>query len=152
MIGVIAYWEQIGVNTIYLKDIWKDTIKPLGANLLYYVDEKGIAPEHNDVEIIYKTFSTLEKAIAENPEVTYVYLEAERNIPRKIKYTRLKDFAHPKEDVIYVLGKDSTELPLAKLPLKGNHVVTIDTFQGYAIWALVAAGIALYDRKVKGEK
>jgi hypothetical protein len=147
MIGIIAHWETLE-ETEYLKHIWTETVKPLYATHLYFVDKEGNAPKEVDLELTYKTFPTLLDAINEHPEATLIYLEAERNIPNWIDYTYLKDFVHPAEDVIYVFGPDSGGLPLEKLE-KDSKIVTIKTFHDFAIWQIVAIGITLYDRMVK---
>jgi hypothetical protein len=151
MIGVLTFWETfVGVdNPIYLADIWKDTIKPLGATNLFYIDEEGLNPKHGDESLPCKIYPALDDFIAEHKDKTLVYLEAKRNIPEAIKYQELKDFKHPKENVIYLLGKDSSSLPLETLPLKSNFVVSISTRDNLALWSIVVAGIVLYDRKVK---
>jgi len=75
--------------------------------------------------------------------------EAERNIPTGIDYIELKDFIHPIDNVIYVTGKDSGSVPLDSLNLEGHYVVTIKTLNDFAMWAIVIAGIVLYDRNSK---
>ena len=150
MIGIIAHWETLE-ETQYLKHIWIETVKPLYGTHIYFVDEEGNAPKEIDLELTYKTFPNLLDAINEHPDATYVFLEAERNIPDNINYTYLKDFVHPKEDVFYVLGKDSGTLSLDKIDKFDNKfkVVSIKTFYNFAMWAIVITGIVLYDRKVK---
>lgn len=147
MIGIIAHWEDIE-ETPYLKHIWKDTIKPLYADTLYFIDKDGTAPKEFDLEITYKTFPTLLDALNENPDATFVFVEGERNIKEGINYTYLVDFLHPNEDVFYIFGPDSGVLPLEMLE-KDSKIVTIKTFYDFALWQIVAVGIVLYDRKVK---
>lgn len=151
MIGVLAFWETfVGVdNPIYLADIWKDTVKPLGATNLFYVDEERLNPQHGDELLPCTIYPKLDDFIAKHKNKTLVYLEAERNMEKDVEFENLEDFKHPEEDVIYVIGKDSASLPLEKLPLENNHVVTIATRDNLALWSIVVAGIVLYDRKVK---
>ena len=148
MIGVIAHWEDIE-ETPYLKHIWKDTVKPLGATHLYFIDEDGTAPKEFDLELTYKTFPTLDKALAEHPKAHYVFLEAERNIPQSLNYWELSDFVLPEDNVFLVLGKDSDALALENLPIDDPVIVSIKTVKGYAMWAIVVAGIVLYQRKIQ---
>ena len=136
MIGVIAHWEEIE-ETPYLKHIWKDTVKPLYADTLYFVDEEGTAPKEFDLELNYKTFPTLEKALQEHPDAHYVFLEAERNIPEEMFYWKLNDFVIPEENVFFVLGKDSGSLDLENLQLNNPVIVSIETFSKFALWAVV---------------
>ena len=147
MIGVIAHWEDLD-TTPYVRHIWKDTVKPLFATHLYFVDVDGTAPKEMDLELTYKSFSTLEDALNEHLDAKFVFLEAERNIPPGINYTYLEDFVHPEDDVFYVFGPDSGKLPLEKLE-KDESIVVVNTFYNFAMWAIVVAGIVLYDRKVK---
>lgn len=151
MIGIATYWETFtGVDhPIYLIDIWKDTVKPLGGTHLFYIDEEKLNPTCPDRDIAHKNYPSLKALLKDHSKAKFVFLEAERNIPKKIKFSYLEDFKHPKKNVIYVFGKDSGALPLEDLPLKGNHIVTIKTQKDYSMWALIVAGIVLYDRKVK---
>lgn len=151
MIGVVTFWETFqGVdNPIYIGDIWANTVRPLGGTHLFFVDYQGIGTPKVDGSIVSKTYSSFQEVVDDNPKATYVYLAAERNIPKDIDFTYLKNFVHPKEDVIYVVGKDSGTM-LEEVPLlKGNHVVSIAADDNLALWALIVIGITLYDRKVK---
>lgn len=148
MIGIIAYWEDLD-TTPYVKHIWKDTVKPLEGTHLYFVDEDGTAPKEFDLEITYKTFPTLDEALAEHPKAHYVFLEAERNIPESLNYWDLSDFQMPEDNLFFVLGKDSGALDLMNLPIDDPVIVSIDTVSGFAMWAIVVAGIVLYQRKVQ---
>ncbi|MBU0572688.1 hypothetical protein KKH23_02920 [Patescibacteria group bacterium] len=151
MVGVVTFWETfIGVdNPIYIGDIWANTIRPLGGTHLFYVDQQGIGTPSIDASIVSKTYSTFQEVLDDNPDATYVFLEAERSIPKGTDFTYLKDFVHPKEDVIYVFGKDSSDVFTENLPLEGNHVVSITTNDNLVLWSLITVGIVLYDRKVK---
>lgn len=151
MIGVVTYWnEQVLVNSKILDtDIWKDTIRPLGGTHLLIVDQSNLNPQWGDISISYENYPTLETIFNAYPDSTYVYLESTRNIPENISYTYLKDFVHPAEDVIYVTSCDESVLPIGELPMKGNNVVAIETIDELAIWAVVVAGVVLYDRMVK---
>lgn len=151
MIGVSIFWETFaGVeHPIYKYDVFKDTFRPLGATNLFFIDEEGLNPQSSDELLPATAFASLNDFINEHGNKTLVYLEAARNIPEGIDYQNLKDFQHPAEDVVYVLGKDSSSLPLSELPLKNNYVVNIPTNDGLALWSVVAAGLTLYDRKIK---
>jgi len=148
MIGVIAHWEDLD-NLKDLKHLWKDTVKPLYATHLYFVDKDGTAPKELDLELEYKTFPSLEEALKEHTDVKYVFVEAERSIPKNIKCEELNNFLHPVDNVFYIFGSDAESLSFKKLPLKDNYVVFIKTFYNYSLWSLVAAGIVLYDRYMK---
>lgn len=152
MIGVVTYWDEqvLADSKILDTDIWKSTVKPLDATHLLVVDESDLKPEWGDLAITYEIYPTLDAVMSEYPEATYVYLEASRNIPDGIEFDSLSDFIHPAEDVIYIVGPDSSVLPIGSLPMDGNHVVSISTVDGFALWSVVVAGIVLYDRKVKG--
>jgi len=152
MIGIITYWnaQVLADSKILDTDIWKDTVKPMFGTHLLIVDESNLNPEWGDIAITYENYPTLEAIMEAYPDATYVYLEAERNIPEGMDFTWLHDFVHPEEDVIYVTRCDESILPLISLPMEGNHVVSVNTVNSFAMWAVVIAGIVLYDRKVKG--
>ena len=65
----------------------------------------------------------------------------------------LKDFAHPADDVLYVVGSDYGQLDFEALSrggyLKDNDVVSIETPTSVPLWSHVALAITLYDRSVK---
>jgi len=152
MIGIAIYWETfIGVKeSIYYEDLVKDTLKPLYCTNVLLIHEEGLNPTGiGDLYFTQEIHSSIHALMEAHLDHTFVFLEAERNIPEGINYTELKDFEHPAENVIYVTGKDSGSIPLDTLNLNNNHVVTIKTFNNYAMWAIIIAGIVLYDRYSK---
>lgn len=154
MIGVVAYWETFtGVeNPIYKAEIWKDTLKPFGATHLFFIDEEKLNPTCPDRDIIHKNYPSLTQMLKEHKTANFVLLIAERNLPPNTPFTNIKNFIHPKDNVIYVFGKDSNTLNPKDFPSKNRQIVTISTFEGLSLWSIVTTGIVLFDRQQKENK
>lgn len=161
MIGIIGFWSANQRNIQSGRDVdlqcWRETMKALGGTHLILVDSDGLGPIVNDQEITFEVFPTLQAALDNHPNKTFVFLEFEPNMPLGISYNDLKDFVHPIGNTFYVVGPDEGNLDLDNLFSQGyltnNQVVTIKpplTF-GYAVsgWSHVIAAIALYDRLAK---
>jgi len=155
-VGVVFYWESEEENR-YSGNKWNllllhDTIKPLGANLLILINPKQLpVPSFLDDEMKFEIYSSLEEALARHKEKEFVFLESPRNIPKDLEAVPLTQFKHPRGDTLYIIGPDSSNLPLSKLAKKNliKHLVTIRTVKNYSCWSFVVAGIALFDRRAK---
>lgn len=163
MIGICGFWEPFHENVASglacFVQIWRENMKTLGGKLLIFVDPHDLKPQKPaDSQIVFETYPTLQAALKAHPEKTWVFIEFESCIPKDIEYEYLRDFRHPSDEVIYVVGHDTSDIGLKKLDrkyLKGNHVITIKTpeLYGYrsSLWAHICIMIVLYDRLIKGE-
>ena len=84
-----------------------------------------------------------------------VYLKPKESIPGSDKYigyskdkydfTYLKDFLHPEEDTIYLIGADQSVFPIDMMDLsEGNSLVTMEITRN-SLWSIVASGIVTRD-------
>lgn len=155
MIGILAFWESKEENRYSGSKwdllLWSDTLGPLGADFFILIDEANLKPKFTHHKIKFETFSSLEEALNRHRDKRIVLLEAERNIPVGTKYSYLKEFQHPKENVLYVIGPDTGCLDIQKLEKEKlfTDLVAIETEENFTLWSFIVAGIVLYDRRLK---
>jgi hypothetical protein len=118
--------------------MYKQTAKALGATHLLWVQGPHAIPEVADQEISRHIYSSIVDIRAAYPSATFVFLDTEG--------TSIKNYVHPPEDVIYVVGEDTQGLSNLQ-PQEGEDIIRISS--SIELWSHVAAGIVLYDRKIK---
>jgi hypothetical protein len=107
--------------------------------------------QNSDGEIAFERYTDLAQVESKYPEHTPVILETPNTLDaKKIKYTYLPNFKHPKK-ALYVVGADTGPVDLTQYPQKKKFVVIPSDFT-HAIWAETAMAIALYDRFIKTAK
>lgn len=154
MIGVLFYFEDTNKNVYSGADfgfhLWRETVKSIGCNYFGMIDitrnNAGAEFANNDEEIAYERFTSLEDAIAAHPNVTFVGLETQdvlQSMQQPIVY--LKDYVHPADNVIYVVGPDSIGI---NTHIPGMTWVTIPALRN-TLWSFAAACYTLYDRLIK---
>ncbi len=166
MVGVVFFFEDHQTNRQSGREVdiqvWRETVKPLGADRMIMVDQTlpGSTYQHTDEEIAFEKHSTLESALNAYPDKTWVFTAPEVSIPGArvydkepapaLDYVNLVDFVHPTDEVIYVIGPDSTGLPLSKIAFPArSHLVTITTPRNHDLWSFIVAALVLFDRKNK---
>ena len=106
-------------------------------DVLIVIDKSGMYPKRPH------TYATLEDAIAAYPGVPMVALEEDGK-------TRLRDYVHPEDNIIYILG-DNDWRGLSNMP-EGIPKIRIDTpvdCLSRPLWDITAATCLAYDRCVK---
>lgn len=144
MIAVLLHWEEAFVNSCNWSqksmDLYRENCVAAGATHILCVQQSvDTPPSGGDVNIGFAVYPDLDTALAAYPTASLVYLDAGAGS------VALKDFTHPAEDVIYVVGPDSAGLPQSGLPA-GQKVA----IEGGEYWSFTAAAIVLRDRLVKG--
>jgi len=134
MVGLIAHYEfKAGTNSvgkaIWLRDILYSA-KAFGVEKVVLVDV-----EMDYVANSPKTYVTLEEALAEFQGCEHVYLNPTDGTP-------LKDFDHPADNVVYIVGSDYSEFVIPP----GATSVHIESVVPTELYATTAVGIVLYDR------
>lgn len=134
MVGLIAHYEfKAGTNgvgkAIWLRDILY-VAEAFGVEQVVLVDGEFDFTANQP-----KTCETLQEALQEFQGCEHVYLNPEGG-------TLLKDFVHPADDVVYIVGGDYSALDVPP----GATSVHIETVVPRELYATTAAGIVLYDR------
>jgi hypothetical protein len=146
MVGVIVHWD----NAAWINDperirtvmkFYTLTMKAFGLGRLDVIttDDIGWA----DTEIDFHTFPTLAACVAAHSGKTFVVLEKESNYPEET-FTNIRDYTHPADDLMYVIGSDYSQVNLSDVPTP--DLVTIDTPVSIALWSSVVLGIMLAER------
>jgi hypothetical protein len=131
---------------------WRQNAKALGVFHLAMIDvttyQIGQYYNNPDGEIIFERFKNLEEVEKKYPDHKVVVFETPNTLDaKKIKYSYLPQFKHPKK-AIYVVGPDTEPVDLTQNPLSKKFLVIPADFKN-AIWAETAMAIALYDRYLK---
>ena len=134
MVGLIAHYDfKAGTNSVG-KSIWLRDIlysaKAFGVDTVVLVDR-----EYDYVANSPKTYETLEGALSEFQGCEHVYLDPVGGTP-------LKDFKHPADNVVYIVGSDYAVFDVPP----GATSVHIETVVPTELYATTAVGIVLYDR------
>ena len=73
------------------------------------------------------------------------------SVPQGITKVPLKDYTHPEEDVLYVIGGDYSDIEFDACEANNADFVNISNgTDSPNLWSNVVAGIALRDRYIKG--
>ena len=136
MLGVCITLEAPDANvygdrTVDLQE-WRESLKILGCTDLYVINATGHDISFQD------DYVTLHE-VTKPPAGTLVYFDPLGEID-------IVSYQHPKGDVTYVFGPDSTGLNLVD---KSKAVSIPSTNEYHETWALCASNIALYDRIAK---
>jgi hypothetical protein len=152
MIGVVGFFEinykNVCSGNDFAADLWRESLKPLGLTHLIFVDEDSLNPSCGDLSITYEVYPTLKEVLNNYQSVNKVFIDLPKNL-QNYSFSYLEKFKHP-EDALYILGSDSKGLDLSHISTK-DSVVAIETANIFQMWSVVAAGIILYDRLIKGK-
>jgi len=134
MVGLIAHYEfKAGTNSvgkaIWLRDILYSA-RAFGVDTVVLVDT-----EMDFVANSPATYPTLWQALEEFQGCEHVYLNPEGGTP-------LKDFEHPADNVVYIVGSDYAVFNIPP----GATSVHIESVTPTELYATTAVGIVLYDR------
>ena len=170
MIGFIYFYEDGNVIENMGKDMtfW-NTIKVSGSfDLQICIDVTTAKFSHTNSG--YQQYNTLQEAQAANQGYRYVYLIPEHRIPGSPtwtglpkhypslahKYTKLTEYMHPIDNVIYVVGSNSTgtgALIAYELDLSGDNELLHINIEGIntpiTLWSNDALQRVVNDRLMK---
>ena len=157
MVGVIFYFEENDKDFYSGRgvadfDIWRMSLKAFGANAMIIIDNtaKKSADDykHANQEIVIETHKTLDEALKANSKEKNIYLETKWTLPEGTNASDLKDFDHPKDNVIYILGQASG-FREEDLKVEKKTVVYVPQVGKGAMWPVCVMSIVLYDRARK---
>lgn len=117
--------------------LWDHFLAIWKFDTLIVIDKSGIYPKRKH------TYSTLEEAITAYPDARFVAFEEDGE-------TRLRDFVHPADNIIYIIG-DNYWRGTSNMP-EGIPKIRIDTpvdCMTRPLWDITAATCLAYDRSVK---
>jgi tRNA(Leu) C34 or U34 (ribose-2'-O)-methylase TrmL len=141
-VGVLFHLENDELLTdVVLRGLlvlWEETLAAFAVDHVLVVDRTrhGLAATFQPTagHLSWARFASLQEAEAAHPDAAWVYLE-QGGEP-------LAAFAHPRDNVIYAFGPDSTGLPIEP----GKHYREIPMPRATGLFALQAATVVLYDR------
>ena len=114
---------------------WATTAKAFGVHQIHMVGKN--IPAFGDQEIDFRSFLTLDEALAEFEGLGRVYVERDG-------IEHLVDYVHPTGDCVYVFGGDYGGLQVPE-----NHD-SVKVIEGdIPLYAHVAMAIVLFDRTMK---
>lgn len=152
MIGLIIYWD---VHPDYVSvsggaKRWLSsyifTMEAFGADKLFIIGKPGISHGYN---IQHTEHDTLDGIFQANSNAKIVALVG--SVPQGITKVSLKDYIHPEEDVLYVIGGDYSDIEFDVCKANNADFVNISNGTNSPnLWSNVVAGIALRDRYIKG--
>ncbi|HEY3232337.1 MAG TPA: hypothetical protein VGJ87_24100 [Roseiflexaceae bacterium] len=118
--------------------LWEETLDAFAVDRVLVVDRtrNGLAADFRPKSgrLSWARFGSLQEAEAAHPDAVWVYLE-QGGEP-------LDAFEHPKDDVIYAFGPDSTGFTLEP----GKRYLEIRMPRPIGLFSLQAVTIVLYDR------
>ena len=145
-VGVLFHFVDEPVLTdAVLKELlslWEETLDAFTVDYALVVDQtrNGLAADFRpgSDRLSWARFGSLQEAEAAHPDAVWVYLE-QGGEP-------LDSFEHPKDNVIYAFGPDSTGFTLEP----GKRYVEIRMPRPMGLWSVQAASVVLYDRATRG--
>jgi len=155
MIGLIYHYDDRGME-VFSHNLWQNTL--CGYGVTPFCVDISTEPKFSESAQRYRSLIEIQMML---PDLEYVYLIPEMKIPgspifsgpptdRVLPYKFLHEFQHPIDDVMYVIGADSTGLDIQNLDLSGrNSIVSLQTNGLWQFWSFPVAVMVIYDRWLK---
>lgn len=130
---------------------WYEPMLSFGLDTLLYVDRsKDPYAFPQTEEIAYSRFDAIRDALKTYPRMKWVFLEPDYDIERQsVTGVSLHDFAHPKDNFIYVFGADRGWDEVWDIHPKQAEYVFIP---GMSLRAVNAASMVMWDRQAKQQQ
>jgi hypothetical protein len=144
-IKAVIHFENANWVYLYPKMVMKvfgfytQSLKSFGINKLCVINVDAVDFLFNDAEIQCETYNTLDECIGAHTGWNIVALQMSDNA------TNLKDFIHPVDKVLYVIGPDFTDW----LVPNNATVINIPNVNPLPLWSHSVLSIVLYDRYLK---
>lgn len=152
-VAIAFHFEDNTVNIQSGRDVdmrmWSNIALSFGIDEFFCIDctEAGIRHEESN----YKQYKSLKEMQEDNIKYNWVYLTPEKSVPKGKDFTFLENFNHPKDNVCYVLGRDSSGFSVEAKDLREGKYVCLNIGRSQ-MWAHVVSAIVLHDRKGKIKK
>jgi hypothetical protein len=141
-IAIVVTWNEAFATGLGQKrwyNMYKQAAKALGATHLLWVKTNYEVPHIADREIVVEVYDSFADLRAAYTSSEFVFMDANADID-------LKDFSHPKGDVVYVIGSDEDGLKYTP-PESKDQIVKISS--SIELWSFHTLSIVLYDRVAK---
>lgn len=144
--GLLFIWDDGWFHPNTELVLWHDLAVSYSVDLLIMIPDLR-RYDYQDIEFV--KYDTLEKALMNHQDFTFVFLEPLEIIKDKgYEGESLADFVHP-EDALYIFGNSGRSNIGFYDKNRGDRLVYVPTIGQKQLWSITVASITLYDRAIK---